>query len=163
MTSGQRVYERSGQRVYERIGRLSLFRKGQMQGAARTGAERTGSYVSTGSAAATPQMAVHGQAPLGFALPAFGAAGQHPLVVQIDGHDGVSSLDQVVGHAVGFKVRPQQLVGPVVVGRDHIEGIGARELDLKQSVHALPPWSSAALESPAGARASDAPCIPRRP
>ena len=34
-----------------------------MQGAARTGAERTGSYVSTGSAAATPQMAVHGQAP----------------------------------------------------------------------------------------------------
>ena len=34
-----------------------------MQGAARTGAERTGSYVSTGSAAATQQMAVHGQAP----------------------------------------------------------------------------------------------------
>ncbi len=34
-----------------------------MQGAARTGAERTGSYVSTGSTAATQQMAVHGQAP----------------------------------------------------------------------------------------------------
>src|SRR3990172_12558088 len=43
----------------------SLFRKGQMQGAARTGAERTESYVSTGSAAATPQMAFHGQAPSG--------------------------------------------------------------------------------------------------
>ena len=78
------------------IRRWSLFRNGQMQGAARTrtapwarnldpgfrsgraatGAERTGrllevrgipgglrSYVSTGSAAVTPQMAVHGQAP----------------------------------------------------------------------------------------------------
>ena len=45
-----------GQSVYERIGRLSLFRNGQMQGAASTGAERTESYVSTGSAAATQQM-----------------------------------------------------------------------------------------------------------
>ncbi len=34
-----------------------------MQGAASTGAERTGSYVSTGRAATTQQMAFHGQAP----------------------------------------------------------------------------------------------------
>jgi hypothetical protein len=33
-----------------------------MQGAVRTGPERTGSYVRTGSAAATQQMAFHGQA-----------------------------------------------------------------------------------------------------
>jgi len=34
-----------------------------MQGAVRTGPERTGSYVRTGSTAATQQMAFHGLAP----------------------------------------------------------------------------------------------------
>ncbi len=44
------------------LGQLRLVRRGQMQGGARTGAERTVSYVSTGSAATTPQMAAPGQA-----------------------------------------------------------------------------------------------------
>jgi hypothetical protein len=78
----------------------SLFRKGQMQGAARTGPEsalrrfmalqtprssrlakqRTGPYARTGSTAATPQMAFPGQAPYGGSLTSTGAGASVKLL-----------------------------------------------------------------------------------